>query len=592
VVATGRSAGMPKNLRKFAVAFALTFLVLLAGSSAALALSGGTPLPSQNARLDRHKPKPTTTTPTSTTTTRTTTTTPTTTTTTTTTTTPPAPTVSAPVATAAPLLSGAAAVGQKMAVSTGTWSGNPTSFAYQWNRCSSVSSCAPLAGATGSSYSLVSSDAGSTLRATVAASSTAGSGSATSAATALVVRPSPDNTVIKAGSGGSITGADGSVWTIVATNGGQVAVNGATDAITGNVALLAYEAGRVYQQNTVGNWYYKVHSGDTWVGPTTTSPIPGAAPPVPAGGTELAPIGGYSPGGNFSRNHLDGAIMTWEENEMLANASGHKIIVRVDYEDVIQEVLDKGWDAWLIYGGTIRNIGSLPGGSISAYGTGAAALVNRWKNVRGPNNARLRLIEVGGNEPNIGGRFTPAQETQILADATPKIKAVDPTIIVSNGGLAPAADNGTDVDPRTWVAGMISAGLNASMLDEFSIHIYGDAAVREPWSTWVKTWNYGVIPVGTSIRERLSAAGMNAVRINSGESGDSSDDTALNTTVKNGFAEFKRRRLLGEPIGTYSVFSMRQDWAVTGSDNSFGMTRLDRTRKPSWYAAQTGIAAG
>src|SRR5207244_3441828 len=40
-----------------------------------------------------------------------------------------------PVNTAAPVISGTAQVGQTLATSNGAWTNNPTSYAYQWNRC-------------------------------------------------------------------------------------------------------------------------------------------------------------------------------------------------------------------------------------------------------------------------------------------------------------------------------------------------------------------------------------------------------------------------------------------------------------------------
>ncbi len=95
--------------------------------------------------------------------------------------------VGVPVNTAAPVISGTAQVGSTLAVTTGTWSSTPTTFAYQWQRCdASGSACAPITGATSSRYQLVTTDAARTLRAVVKASNAAGSGSATSAASGVV----------------------------------------------------------------------------------------------------------------------------------------------------------------------------------------------------------------------------------------------------------------------------------------------------------------------------------------------------------------------------------------------------------------------
>jgi hypothetical protein len=89
-----------------------------------------------------------------------------------------------PVAPAAPPLnspaiSGSANVGQTLTASTGAWSGTPPlSYAYQWQRCNP--GCANIAGATGSSYTLIAVDAGAKVRVVVTASNSAGNAQAIS----------------------------------------------------------------------------------------------------------------------------------------------------------------------------------------------------------------------------------------------------------------------------------------------------------------------------------------------------------------------------------------------------------------------------
>jgi hypothetical protein len=78
-------------------------------------------------------------------------------------------------------------VGEVLSASTGHWVNSPTSYAYQWRRCSP--SCTGIAGATSSTYTLVAPDAGSTIDAVVTASNSAGSASQTSAPTGGVTNP-------------------------------------------------------------------------------------------------------------------------------------------------------------------------------------------------------------------------------------------------------------------------------------------------------------------------------------------------------------------------------------------------------------------
>ena len=57
-----------------------------------------------------------------------------------------------PSNTAAPAVSGTAEQGQTLSASNGSWSNSPTSYAYQWQWCSS--SCSNISGATGSTYAV------------------------------------------------------------------------------------------------------------------------------------------------------------------------------------------------------------------------------------------------------------------------------------------------------------------------------------------------------------------------------------------------------------------------------------------------------
>lgn len=82
----------------------------------------------------------------------------------------------APQNTVLPVISGTPQVDIVLSCSTGTWTGSPTSFTYQWKKGGVA-----IAGATGSSYTPTVSDVGGTITCTVTASNSAGSTSATSA---------------------------------------------------------------------------------------------------------------------------------------------------------------------------------------------------------------------------------------------------------------------------------------------------------------------------------------------------------------------------------------------------------------------------
>jgi len=74
-----------------------------------------------------------------------------------------------PANTVTPALSGDATAGSTLTVTNGAWSPKPASFTYQWQRCTDVADCTNVAGATGKTYGVRTSDAGSKLRALVTA---------------------------------------------------------------------------------------------------------------------------------------------------------------------------------------------------------------------------------------------------------------------------------------------------------------------------------------------------------------------------------------------------------------------------------------
>jgi hypothetical protein len=97
------------------------------------------------------------------------------------------PVLGAPTNTAAPTVSGTATQGSTLTTSKGSWTGSPTGYSYQWQRCdSSGASCANIRGATSSSYQLQASDVGSTIRSVVTATNAGGSTSASSRVTSVV----------------------------------------------------------------------------------------------------------------------------------------------------------------------------------------------------------------------------------------------------------------------------------------------------------------------------------------------------------------------------------------------------------------------
>jgi hypothetical protein len=88
-----------------------------------------------------------------------------------------------PSASSPPSISGVGQQGRVLSESHATWAGNPTSFTFQWLRCSiGGAKCVPVPGATGQTYLLAASDVGTAIEVQETASNAYGTGVAASSA--------------------------------------------------------------------------------------------------------------------------------------------------------------------------------------------------------------------------------------------------------------------------------------------------------------------------------------------------------------------------------------------------------------------------
>lgn len=212
-----------------------------------------------------------------------------------------------PANTAEPAISGRAAIGSTLRATQGSWSGSPTSFAYQWVRCPSSggrpdgSDCAAIGGATTSAYVVATADAGGRLRVRVTASNADGSATAASNPTALVPAATqrPRNTAEPAiaGSvrvGSTLTGSQGAwangptsfayQWVRCPSNGGRA--DGSNCAVIAGATTQSYVVStsdvgaRLRIRVTAAN-----AAGSTTVASNATALVPSAQAPTgcPAG---------------------------------------------------------------------------------------------------------------------------------------------------------------------------------------------------------------------------------------------------------------------------------------------------------------------
>ncbi|XAI96363.1 hypothetical protein [Microcystis phage Mae-JY30] len=142
--------------------------------------------------------------------------------------------VAAPANTAPPAITGTTNLGDLLTCSTGTWTGDPSSYAYQWTRNGS-----DIVGATSSTYTIVTADTARDLNCRVTATN---AGGATAQLAAAVSIPAPELV-------GNGTFASDTVWTKNAgwTISGGVAVATAAGAFS-NITQVEdqFEAGVTY----------------------------------------------------------------------------------------------------------------------------------------------------------------------------------------------------------------------------------------------------------------------------------------------------------------------------------------------------------
>jgi hypothetical protein len=99
----------------------------------------------------------------------------------------PATSTAGPKNTEPPTITGTPKVGQTLTAVEGSWTGNPSSYTYQWQRCDAdVASCTNVVGATGKTYGVRTADLGYRLRVAVTARNARGSATANSAITGVV----------------------------------------------------------------------------------------------------------------------------------------------------------------------------------------------------------------------------------------------------------------------------------------------------------------------------------------------------------------------------------------------------------------------
>jgi subtilisin family serine protease len=207
---------------------------------------------------------------------------------------------SAPANTSPPTIAGTAQVGQVLSASTGTWTESPTGYAYQWQRCDSAgANCSEVSGATSQTYTIGAGDLAATLRASVAASNSAGASPAASSSQTAIVQPAQQGVATfgktTVGSSSDTYAADRkrvnryalagagsvsklSIYLTSAASSGQQVLKGVVYADSSGkpAALLASSEQLTFKAKSAAGWYdltfstpLKLAAGSYWIGVIT-----------------------------------------------------------------------------------------------------------------------------------------------------------------------------------------------------------------------------------------------------------------------------------------------------------------------------------
>lgn len=115
----------------------------------------------------------------------------------------------APSNVVAPTVGGRLENGHRLTADPGIWNGTqPITFEYQWQRCSSPTSCTNISGATAQSYQLATSDIARGIRVLVTGGNSSGwSAPAPSSTTAAITDPAPSNLTAPSITGDTVVGS-------------------------------------------------------------------------------------------------------------------------------------------------------------------------------------------------------------------------------------------------------------------------------------------------------------------------------------------------------------------------------------------------
>lgn len=152
-----------------------------------------------------------------------------------------------PSASSVPTIAGAALMGQTLSEAHATWSGNPSTFGYQWEDCAEAGeACTAIAGATAPTYRVAATDVGAAVRVVETASNAGGAGTPAISAATAVVKSTPSSGYWLVTSVGNVEQSPGMSWFGSALGTGVTSIAGMAPTPNRHGYWLVDRAGRVF----------------------------------------------------------------------------------------------------------------------------------------------------------------------------------------------------------------------------------------------------------------------------------------------------------------------------------------------------------
>lgn len=221
--------------------------------------------------------------------------------------------------------------------------------------------------------------------------------------------------------------------------------------------------------------------------------------------------------------------------------------------------------------------------SPSAFATFAGEVAARY----GPMGVSAYEI---WNEPNIQTFWYPVPNpslyTAMLRDSYTAIRDVEPNATVISGGLAPADNDGINIDPVTFLQDMYADGAQGSF-DAVGIHAYSYPALPDTYESW-SGWSQ-MNQTSLSIRSVMAANGDSAMKVWITEVGaPSAGPHGVGATVQAEEVTQAVQNALSTPwIGQLFIYNYRD--SATNPDY-FGLFNADGTPKPAWTALAAALS--